>query len=68
MYPSEFTSQLDLAQVALYVFWFFLAGLIFWLRREDRREGYPLESDPTGEVRGIDSILRTSPVGSDSSG
>ncbi|NMG40340.1 photosynthetic reaction center subunit H [Chelativorans sp. ZYF759] len=61
MYPVEFSNYLDLAQVLLYVFWFFLAGLIFWLRREDRREGYPLESDPTGEVRGIDPIFMAPP-------
>jgi photosynthetic reaction center H subunit len=48
---TDFTGYIDLAQVTLYVFWLFLAGLIFWLRREDRREGYPLESDPTGRVK-----------------
>jgi photosynthetic reaction center H subunit len=35
----------DLAQVVLYIFFAFLAYLIYYLRREDRREGYPLESD-----------------------
>ncbi len=37
--------NIDVAQVTLYVFWLFFAGLIFYLRREDKREGYPLESD-----------------------
>ena len=37
-------AYMDLAQVTLYVFWIFFAGLIFYLRREDKREGYPLES------------------------
>ena len=37
--------NLDVAQLVLYAFWFFFAGLIFYLRREDRREGYPLESE-----------------------
>jgi photosynthetic reaction center H subunit len=37
-------AYLDLAQVTLYVFWIFFACLIFYLRREDKREGYPLES------------------------
>jgi photosynthetic reaction center H subunit len=32
------------------VFWIFFAGLIFYLRREDKREGYPLISD-TGSGR-----------------
>ncbi len=40
---------MDVAQVVLYAFWLFFAGLIFYLRREDRREGYPLESETTGE-------------------
>ena len=35
--------NLDVAQIVLYAFCVFFAGLIFYLRREDRREGYPLE-------------------------
>lgn len=42
--------NLDVAQIVLYLFWIFFAGLIFWIRREDRREGYPLESENTGWV------------------
>lgn len=44
---GNITSYIDVAQVVLYVFWVFFAGLIFYLRREDRREGYPLLSEPT---------------------
>jgi photosynthetic reaction center H subunit len=40
---------IDVAQVTLYVFWAFFAGLIFYLRREDKREGYPLVSELLGE-------------------
>jgi len=40
--------SLDVAQVVLYAFWVFFAGLIWYLRQEDRREGYPLEEDATG--------------------
>ncbi|MBB4267192.1 photosynthetic reaction center H subunit [Roseospira visakhapatnamensis] len=36
--------------MTLYVFWFFFAALIFYLRREDRREGYPLEYDVSGKI------------------
>lgn len=50
MQTGALTGYMDVAQVTLWAFWFFFAGLIFYLRREDRREGYPLESDPTGEV------------------
>lgn len=43
------TSYIDVAQLVLYAFWVFFAGLIFYLRREDRREGYPLDSEVTGK-------------------
>ena len=39
---------MDLAQVTLYVFWIFFACLIYYLRREDKREGYPLDSTALG--------------------
>lgn len=51
MEKGAITGYIDVAQLTLYVFWAFFFGLIFWLRREDRREGYPLESDPTGQVK-----------------
>ena len=41
-------ASLDLAQVTRYVFWIFFGCLIFYLRREDKREGYPLDSDALG--------------------
>lgn len=47
MPTGAITSNIDVAQVVLYAFWIFFAGLIFYLRREDKREGYPLESDRT---------------------
>ncbi|NBN76677.1 photosynthetic reaction center subunit H [Microvirga tunisiensis] len=40
--------SIDVAQLVLYAFWIFFAGLIWYLRGEDRREGYPLEDDVTG--------------------
>jgi photosynthetic reaction center H subunit len=42
MPAAAITDHIDVAQIALYAFWLFFAGLIFYLRREDRREGYPL--------------------------
>ncbi len=42
------TSHVDVAQVVLYAFWIFFAILVLYLRREDRREGYPLVSEPRG--------------------
>ena len=46
--PSPATSTLP--RSTLYAFWIFFAGLIFYLRREDKREGYPLESDRSGRI------------------
>jgi photosynthetic reaction center H subunit len=42
---GEITQYIDVAQVVLYAFWIFFFGLLVYLRREDKREGYPLESD-----------------------
>ena len=39
------TGYFDLAQLSLYLFWLFFAGLIYYLQRENMREGYPLEND-----------------------
>lgn len=53
------TGYIDVAQIALYAFWIFFAGLIVYLRREDKREGYPLESDRSGgrvRVQGFPAI------------
>ena len=40
------TSYIDVAQIVLYMFWAFLAALVYYLRMEDKREGYPLEAGP----------------------
>jgi photosynthetic reaction center H subunit len=45
MQTGAITGYIDVAQLSLYAFWIFFAGLIFYLRREDKREGYPLDSD-----------------------
>ena len=45
MHPGAITSHIDVAQITLYAFWIFFAGLIIYLRSEDRREGFPLQSD-----------------------
>lgn len=39
------TDYVDVAQVALYVFWGFFAALVIYLQRESKREGFPLEED-----------------------
>lgn len=58
---SELTPYLDVTQVVLYAFWLFFAGLIYWLRKEDRREGYPVESDSPRIVLSPHSILIPKP-------
>jgi photosynthetic reaction center H subunit len=44
------TNYVDVAQLTLWVFWFFFFSLVWFIRREDKREGYPAESQ---RVRGI---------------
>jgi photosynthetic reaction center H subunit len=51
METGSITSSIDVAQLTLYLFWLFFAGLIYYLRREDKREGYPLESDRSARIR-----------------
>ena len=51
MRTGAITGYIDVAQLVLYAFWIFFAGLIYYLRREDKREGYPLESDRSGARR-----------------
>ncbi len=55
------TTYLDVTQVVLYAFWVFFAGLILWIRREDRREGYPLVDDMTGVQRDFNPALHADP-------
>jgi photosynthetic reaction center H subunit len=45
MVGVEFFGDTDLAAVAIWAFWLFFAGLVFYLQRENMREGYPLEKE-----------------------
>ncbi len=53
MLRGALTGYIDVAQLTLYAFFFFFAAIVFYLRREDKREGYPLEADnaPRGTTR-----------------
>lgn len=42
--------SIDVAALTFYAFVLFFIALVFYLRREDRREGYPLEDELTGVV------------------
>ena len=50
MQVGAITGYIDLAQILLYAFWIFFAGLIYYLARESHREGYPMESDSLGRA------------------
>lgn len=40
---GRITEYIDIAQITLYLFWIFFAGLILYLLQENKREGYPLD-------------------------
>jgi photosynthetic reaction center H subunit len=42
--------NIDVALLSLWAFFLFFLGLVVYLRREDRREGYPLEDELTGRL------------------
>ena len=46
---GQFTGHIDLALVALYLFWAFFFWLVLYLQQESRREGFPLVADPDGK-------------------
>lgn len=57
MGTGAFTQYFDTAQVTLYAFWIFFFGLVYYLRKEDKREGYPLlTGDPDGTAEGFPPI------------
>ena len=47
---AAITSYFDVAQITLYLFWGLLAAVIYYLHRENKREGYPLVSDQIGRA------------------
>ncbi|MEM9302472.1 MAG: photosynthetic reaction center subunit H [Pseudomonadota bacterium] len=47
---DAFTQQLDLTAILFTLFWVFFLGLVYYLQREAKREGYPLDSDRSEAV------------------
>lgn len=43
METGAITQYIDVAQIVLYMFWIFFAGVIYYLVRESHREGYPMD-------------------------
>ena len=50
MQSTTWLGNMDLARIAIWAFWLFFAGLVLWLHRENKREGYPLVSDRSDKV------------------
>lgn len=49
MHPN-LTPGIDVALLTFWAFVLFFVGLVFYLRREDRREGYPVEDETSGRI------------------
>ncbi len=45
MGTGAITSYVDVAQLVLYAFWAFFAGLVYYLIRENHRDGFPLDAE-----------------------
>jgi photosynthetic reaction center H subunit len=58
MHPTVSTG-IDVALLVFWAFLLFFICLIFYLRREDRREGYPLEDETTGRIDSVGGALHT---------
>ncbi len=52
MGTGAITPYVDVAQLVLYLFWLFFAGLVYYLVRENHREGYPMDVDGNAVVAG----------------
>ncbi|CAM3036702.1 Photosynthetic reaction center subunit H [Sphingomonas antarctica] len=59
MHP-QLTPSIDVALLVFWAFVLFFIGLVFYLRREDRREGYPLEDEVSGRVETAGGPMHTS--------
>ena len=59
MHTGQITEHFDVAFVSLQVFFLFFFGLIVYLRREDKREGYPLVGEGPGQLS--DGVFPTTP-------
>ena len=50
MLGNEFFGIFDQASTAIWLFWIFFAGLVYYLQTENMREGYPLQTDDSAEA------------------
>lgn len=59
MNGGNIVGTFDVTELVFYAFVLFFIALVFYLRREDRREGYPLEDEETGVVETPGGPLHT---------
>jgi photosynthetic reaction center H subunit len=59
MYNNLIAGTIDIAELMVYVFFLFFLGLVIYLRREDRREGYPVEDEIGGRLRRDGTLFNT---------
>lgn len=57
-----FTEQFDIPLLLVFLFFLFFLGLVYYLRSEDKREGYPLESDRTRGTGGRMQVVGFPPM------
>jgi photosynthetic reaction center H subunit len=57
MHDAYFYGNTDIAEIIFSVFVLFFLGLVVYLRREDRREGYPLEDDVSGRLEPLGGLF-----------
>jgi len=60
MFSPILAGDIDVALLVFWAFVLFFICLVFYLRREDRREGYPLEDEMTGRIDSAIGPLSTS--------
>lgn len=58
----SFTQQIDIPEMLLVFFVIFFLGLVYHLRQEDKREGYPLDSDHTRRTGGRVKVVGFPPM------
>jgi photosynthetic reaction center H subunit len=59
MHNAYFSGDIDVTVIVLTSFVLFFIGLIIYLRREDRREGYPLEDEVSGRLEPAGGLFFT---------
>jgi photosynthetic reaction center H subunit len=62
LHNAEFFGTFDVTSLVLTAFTLFFIGLVVYLQRESRREGYPVEDDVTGRLDDAEPLVFGSAV------